>query len=399
MACLLHTHEVSFGDRIQVPWVVDFVSKPDAFGTQVIRVRQRYANALDVLGGELVVSALKGRPIALSGRLLRPGAVAGSERKVSGEEEVLAAAGRVLMEPVELARRYFDPSCLCAVSELRGLGSHTIYRWLEAEGVVNDQWSGRYGLNMVGKTTVAKSYDGFRELGDQTVPVAVDWTQNGPSGQSKACLDWQAYLANGQPRIVMELSQTRNVTEAHCELVPQGSRHIAPGHPGKMNAYFWLNDLATFSRDNGTAYSSVRAFDDARPLYVYVPDTNPCPPGSSACAGTSHTHHTIWLPAQTGSPFDLRTIAHEQGHIIHLSYAQLGSGFQTSALREGFADHNVLRYMLYRARAPSRPHDSVSYVGYFDSFGLEAMTTESSKVSTREKRSPSLATPMTIRAR
>jgi hypothetical protein len=84
-----------------------------------------------------------------------------------------------------------------------------------------------------------------------------------------------------------------------------------------------------------------------------------CEPGALGCFEASAGEYRIVIPlAHDGN---LLLMAHEYGHFIHWMYGYSVSDFATESVGEGLANHNALRYTLFRARFDgdgSRTHDA-----------------------------------------
>lgn len=146
---------------------------------------------------------------------------------------------------------------------------------------------------------------------------------------------------------------------------------FAPGGEGiaddAVSVYFWLQDLAKFARHPKAAYDAHypwRSYDPEN-LRVVVAPSDLCSPGAVACAHSGTTEYKILLPVDTGSTQRLATLAHEYGHIIHFMYDRSPTSFRGQAVDEGFADHNALRYTLFRREENvNRPFDVMDDLSY-----------------------------------
>jgi len=145
------------------------------------------------------------------------------------------------------------------------------------------------------------------------------------------------------------------------------------------SAYFWLTDLSVFANSAEGGYDHSFDWDDyeSENLQVQVKKQGP---GGEAFSGI--TEYTMKLPMDasdfnhTNRALNLGTIAHEYGHIMHYMYGydstydyddgdSSDDGFMPAAISEGFAEQNMMRYALYRARhTANRPFDPLPPLAY-----------------------------------
>lgn len=344
-----------------VAWTITDVGPPDLDGLQIIRLRQMYGD-VPVETGEVAFTGHLGELRSFLGRLEPPSRVPQPPAGGPNETEATIAqrAEQTIGEPLRLERRVYSPDVQEIVSVFRNAADELI-SFGERSGLELERRLDVARLNLVPKSTSVENYNAFDRIGlfgSNPQPVTVNVDMQG----SDACLDHGSDLQDGEARICYA-GNNSECTDLYCE--PGSGNPVYVGYPntmaGKlMNVHFWMHDLAVFANVSLGEYDfythwPASARDD---LSVGVTTSNAGACGGSGCVKINPLR--MMLKGADSSAQELEVMAHEYGHVIQALYGTWsGPGFLQSALTEGFADHNTLRYGMYRLRNfATRPWDT-----------------------------------------
>lgn len=356
--CFFREHPALLADRGEdpttVPWIITEVSPPEGDGFQFIRLRQMYGD-VPVRTGEVSFVGHLGELSSFLGRLEPPSRVPTSTARVVQESEatLVARAEQTIGEPLRLERRTFDPDLQEIVAELR-TGADELISFGETSGLELDRRVDRLNLNLVPKSTTVENYNAFDRIsvyGSNPQSVTVNVDMQG----SNACLDHGSDLKDGEARVCYA-GANDECTNLYCQ--PGSGNPIYTGYPNTvdgrlMNIHFWMHDLAVFANSWDGAYDaymfwSPTARDD---LSVGLSISNTACGGGGAAACTNRNPLRMMLRDVNSWSKELEIMAHEYGHVVHAQYGIWPDASALAlALAEGFAEHNTLRYGMYRLR-------------------------------------------------
>jgi len=218
--------------------------------------------------------------------------------------------------------------------------------------------------NMVSKTSTAGLYDeAFKLVGTDLKPIKVtqsSFSFNGFGLPFTICvgeLDYGSEDANGEPKLVFGSASADTVYSRIVDCASGAIYIDSTDHADHLfalsNVYYWMHQLKLFANSGFAAYNSIYDWDDyeSENLKVHVR-----PHGSKNPFfqhGISEYRIVLYLSDKHGrnNALDLKTMAHEYGHFIGAMYDSIkGSkgNWKYKCLLEGWADHNVLRFALYR---------------------------------------------------
>ncbi len=368
-------------DPAMSPWRVTRLEHEDD-GLSFVRIEQMYGD-LPVRGGRVALVVRNGRVgsggklVDYHGRLVAPSAIPGFDPSLEADPEAaLAAAEASYGAALILGQRYFDATRQAVVSEyipLDGAGVRILLdeRTLEVFRVKSVVSPLEFGL--VEKTTSVGIYeDAFSDPTGTDTAARVDVLSIGAGGdRCLLCLDHGSGSEDGEPKVCdggLESGDCDNGNpdcevgscEAGIDFNNFFTNWMGFKQGAMMNVYFWVHDLAVFANHQRAAYDDWYRWRNAENLKVVVPTSaRPCGANAQACAIPGYTEYRIVLPTRTRAHTSLATMAHEYGHFIHYMYDRFGEeDVYARALDEGWADHNVLRYAMFRHReSAARPHD------------------------------------------
>ncbi len=369
----------SYGaNATDIEWRVASVGPPSTDDTNIIRVDQ-VAGGIPVQGSEIVLVTFAGKLISAHGRLRTETRVPQPPDPFVPPADLVATGQARLQKELHLLRRTFDADLQSVVAEFAEAGGGgTFYEINESNGAIVTRVRERDELPLVTKTTDVGYYDDHLWMPTSTHPDAsfdIAWEDASPL--CRAHLDHDSNAEDGEPLVGLA-SGAYPSAASYAEVPCNSSDPIMTGFglPSTrdglaVNAYYWIHDLATFTRHWRAAYTDWTAWSDPQQLRVSLTSSPGTCSSGAACA------KLWWSPfdfeylivlnrfSTTGSQ-SLRTFSHEYGHVVAFSYGLFGSSdFAETSLDEGFADHNTLRYAMFRYRErPNRPHDAVFETAY-----------------------------------
>jgi len=290
-----------------------------------------------------------------------------------------------------VGQRYFDPDLNTVITELIDTSAPDVVVRFDdlTERVLDVRSLGDPAPNLVWKRSMRMTYrNGFSQTGGEEGRIEVDQHRDGSN--CRGYLDHGSDYDDGEPktgyRAFGEYEPAGSETyysDVNCAADATFMWFLSPvtRQFKTMNAYYWIHDLSVFANHIDAAYDDWYHWREPENLRVVVQREGSYP---RTTGGT--TEYTIWLPEDStdgqhedDSPLHLETIAHEYGHVVHLMYnhdvsynwEDRSGNFFGQAIEEGFAQHNVLRYAMYRLREQSsRPHDTFNMTSYSDYIGV-----------------------------
>ena len=314
-------------------------------------------DGLRIRGSGIRVSVhSSGRILQVKGRWKDPSLlnVPGTDKisQYESQNDALKAAETIVQDELVLVDRYFDPDTNSVVSQYSA-ADRPHYYWLDERLQRIFRHENRVSENheFVRKSVPKTSHTNGSgtETGIDNASIAFHSQPNG-SGCTLV-FDHGSSHGEGEPALHLEapgISSGVLEVDGNCE--PNEFVQIANPHFDLTSVYFWHHDLAEFARSSVAEYDSFLSWNSSKPLKVVVKaDGEACEQiDSPGCAFETGKRHEIELARTNGGTRDLRVMAHEHGHSIHQRYGFSGSDFLSRALGEGFAEHHILRYALYR---------------------------------------------------
>ncbi|MFK8016378.1 MAG: thrombospondin type 3 repeat-containing protein [Gammaproteobacteria bacterium] len=341
-----------------------------------------------VLGTELELTFdAQGNVLEVIGRAATATEVSAADdiTSFSSEREALQWVEKRLGHTVVVDKRYFDPTegalMLRVAPSDEDHIRHLINERLRQIVATDDLTYENHAL--VDQNVVHAAYDNRLSARSGSRQSGVQVTRRVNADDCLFSLDHGSSHDQGEPKVGIKVDgkyrpdgSTTFRLRRDCD--SDSVFRFAPSAEGiaddAVNAYFWLHDLSQFSRHPNAAYDARypwRSYDPEN-LRVIVAPSGLCPGLASACAKSGMTEYKILLPTITGSAFSLSSMAHEFGHIIHFMYDRTPTSLRGRAVDEGFADHNLLRYALFRFQEnANRPFDEMSELNYDDGTHLE----------------------------
>lgn len=358
--------ERSGEDTRQPSWNVSDATAYAEDESTIVRVRQIHAG-LRVRNGELVLTYRRGRLRSVLGHLYAPSAFPPGPSPLQAELTEIAASPSAVPDWVEVDR-YYDVEAGQPVVEFLDEGTqYKVGLGLVDEALVREIDASDH-QNLSPRSVAVGNYPDtfFNFFGvSQTATLLVD------DKGSLVFLDHGTFAEDGEPATCATPDDKDNCWSLDSSgapvFTPQWDFDIAPVFSGFPNttkgraasAHFWAHDQAVFANATTTAYDAHISWHgyDSENLTVVLPAINPC--GSGACLrrhygpfGTEEWR--LIIPRDSNNvDLNLRLFSHEYGHAIHRQYGRGNDGSLLSmSLTEGFADHNTLRYALWRSATP-----------------------------------------------
>lgn len=331
-------------------------------GITVVRAKQ-FVRGIPVKGGEFTLTLAGGVVGQFVGRIFPASVLAPARALVIADTaEVRASAERATGVSLRLNRRYFDPTRRTIIA---------VYRYAEtpALGILYDEVARRVVRRadfrtpqFVSKRTQHLDYpEGLDAEGNSFGPIMVREFSDDLTGRCLGYADQNVIGGLGDPRMARG-GDDDDVGDTYSREILCGSGgDYIPDSPlqtlfALSNAFYWIEDLALFARSWHAAYHDWYEWNgDALKVIVSDEPVNP-----AHAVGTDYEHRIV---LDLDDARNLKTMGHEYGHFVHFQYGVNidEDNFLGRAVQEGFAEQNVLRYVLYRWREGAIP--SLSYDG------------------------------------
>lgn len=370
-----------------VRWGVDEVSG-GTDGFVFVRVSQRTRGGAVIVPGDLtLVFAADGRLVQATSRLALPKQLPDPavESLADGIAPDAARFNAELATGAALAhvRRFYDLAAHAMIDELADDGAHRLLHVDVATGLVVREVSTVENSSQVTKYMDVYFYpSSFTGMQFQNDIGGVYVREQPFSSSCVAYMDrgFEALGGDLVPRVGYEGAFSKvdpfDDASGYWEPVTCGNNqcfacNAVPGYDHEFdvaNAYFWNSDLHGFVNSTRAAYDAWYDWTEHKNVGISVEDSvaGHCDPPAPACFKREASLNCgilcdwrIYLERSSEGSRNLTTMAHEYGHAVHHAYGHHTNDFPGGIVSEGFADHNVLRYAMYRWREDAnRPHDS-----------------------------------------
>lgn len=383
-------------DTTTVPWAVSRVTTETEGQVQYVFAHQIH-RGLPVKGSEFVITVVGGMPFSIHGTLVPPSRMIVTAKAPVAVKTVVSTASSAVGRPLGLRRRFYDPELQEIVAELRAVSGTPLAVLFSEDRLQLISTHNPANLVLEPRPTdVANFADLFgwqpnTQMPAQTLEVEMD-VGPGPRGTEKVCLDHGSDDDDGEPKVGGSRDDENPSTAcgnySTAAVVPKRFGGFPTSDDGHLaSVYFWMHDLAAFANSSVSSYNDWLDWDqfeneNLKVAVVRNRDHKPCGfKNADGCIYTNWngTEYRIVLPQNGSIEFpsgeripsestrNLRVISHEYGHYIHLNYGfdANSASYPEGAIAEGFADHNVLRYALFRHdQRASRSHDSIFTSSY-----------------------------------
>ncbi|MBI2375361.1 MAG: hypothetical protein HYV07_15305 [Deltaproteobacteria bacterium] len=362
-------------------WEVRRTSPQGNDGFWSVSVQQKH-DGFDVRRAGLALSIRNGKLVGVSGRREAPSKLRWRETPRS-ETQVVSALEAASEHEVTLVAREFDTvRGSVVVTYFDNTNPVLLHLMDESTNEELKTWSREEGLDYVTRPTDVWQPTSTNDWVTDTAVVENVALPVGrmselesllllcPIGTCAFIRDAGTDLEDGEPWTVGD-----DAPPVECHSCTSSNQRMFLGDMSPpssealtTNAHFWVHDLAAFANHWRAAYDDWTPWTNADNVEVELPLENPCEEPGIACARDwpPYNDYELILPqaefAQGDvAPQQLWIIAHEYGHVLHYLYDWHGSEFTGNSVDEGFADHNVLRYGMFRWREQaSRSFDVIT---------------------------------------
>ena len=347
--------------HVSVIRVTRIVEEKD--GNTFVTARQFFGD-IPVKGSEIKIVIHKGKMVQFSGQIFPEGTIPTFSRRYieSNRDSVLAAATKLTNYKLGLVERYFNVQSSSVISEFQVLDKTSLRVLFDERRMKVVSIRDVADYSIVAKQTIRMMYPrGFQEDTESLDSVGMTQYLVPLDNRCVVFLDHESDSDDGEPKV-----QLRPNGSTYARIMDCSTNAVFIDNVGLnteefavSNVYYWMHDLAVFANHWQAAYDDWYDWDNynSENLKVIVRPVNPDNENPHASMGS--TEYEIHIPMIWGdnrnlnAARELATMAHEYGHVVHYMYdrnVDKEDCWEGQAIEEGFADHNVLRYMMYRWR-------------------------------------------------